>query len=148
MPAALGEGLLRSRRTRVRIPPPPRVLTQVREDCWRCADALVTLEDGVRPCNGIADSDTRWLGGSPQLEVLGAIVISNAVSMVNRFTIEQMSAKKLLRHENVLEDIIAIRGTRMARRADHDIPGLVLGPAAFPVPVGLCRGIPTDATRR
>jgi hypothetical protein len=132
----------------VRIPPPPRVLTRVREDCWRCADPLVAPEDCVRPFDGIADSDTRWLGGSPLFEVLGSIVVSNAVSMVNRFTIEQMSAKKLLHHENVLEDIWPTCGTRMARRADHDVPRLVPGPAAFPVPVGLCRNTPTDATRR
>jgi hypothetical protein len=120
----------------------------VREDCWRCADALVTLEDRVRPCNGIADSDTRWLGGSPQLEVLGAIVISNAVSMVNRFTIEQMSAKKLLRHENVLEDIRPTRGTRMARRSHRDVTGLVPRTSALPVAVRLRRNASTVATGR
>ena len=42
LPAALGEGLLRLRRTRVRIPPPPRAvrLHSCRsERCWRCTDA-------------------------------------------------------------------------------------------------------------
>src|SRR5580658_10313767 len=39
LPAALGEGLLRLRRTRVRPPPPPRALTRVREGRWRCTDA-------------------------------------------------------------------------------------------------------------
>ncbi len=41
LPAALGEGLLRLRRTRVRIPPPPGVprLRMCRSGrCWRCTD--------------------------------------------------------------------------------------------------------------
>jgi hypothetical protein len=46
---------------------------------------------------------------------------------MNRFGIEQMSAKKLLGHENMLEDVGTTRGPRMTSRADHDIPRLVPG---------------------
>jgi hypothetical protein len=48
------------------------------------------------------------------------------VSTMNRFSIEQMSAKKLLGHENMLEDVGTTRGPRMTSRADHDIPALCL----------------------
>src|SRR6185369_6169835 len=37
--AALGEVPLRARETRVRLPPPPRVLKVRREHCWRCLHA-------------------------------------------------------------------------------------------------------------
>src|SRR5689334_12971720 len=37
--AALGEVPLRARETRVRLPPPPRVLRVRREHCWRCLHA-------------------------------------------------------------------------------------------------------------
>lgn len=47
--------------------------------------------------------------------------------MMNRFSIEEISAKKLLGHENMLEDVGTTRGTRMTRRADHDILRLVPG---------------------
>ena len=67
MPAALGEGLLKLRRTRVRFPPPPRAVrlrTGSSERCWRCAD---TSLDTVRtrkdtdwcPVPGMAISRTR-----------------------------------------------------------------------------------------
>ena len=76
-----------------------------REDRWRCAWSLVTLKDCARPLDGIAHSDARWLRVRPELEVLGAIVIPHAVSMVNGFAIEQMPAKQVLCHEYVLEHI-------------------------------------------
>jgi hypothetical protein len=65
MPAALGEGLLRLRRTRVRFPPPPRVVTRQCEDCWRWTITLVAFDDLVSPGEGVADANTGWLGGSP-----------------------------------------------------------------------------------
>jgi hypothetical protein len=61
----------------------------------------------------------------PQLKVLGSIVVANAVSMMNRFTIEQVPAKELLRHENVLKHIWMLACPRMIRNAQHDAAGLV-----------------------
>jgi len=77
----------------VRIPPPPRALTRDRERRWRCADAFVTIQDVVGPGDGIADSDAGWLRSGPQFEIVWSVVISNSVSMMNGFTIHQISTK-------------------------------------------------------
>ena len=87
-----------------------------REHRWRCAWSLVTLEGGARPVNGVAHSDARWLRVRPKLEVLRTIVVPDAVSMVNCFTIEQIPAKQVLCHEYVLEHIRPTCGSRMIRR--------------------------------
>ena len=71
----------------VRPPPPPRVPTRQCEDCWRCTTALVTTDDLVSPSDRVAAARPR---DRPQLEVLGRIVVTNAVPMMNRFAIMQV----------------------------------------------------------
>jgi hypothetical protein len=143
MSAALGEGLLRLRRTRVRFPPPPRVLTLQREGCWRCTVTPVTLNDLVSPGDSVADTNAGWLRGRPQLEVLRTIVISDAVPMMNRFALVQVPPKQVFRHENVLEDVWTTRRPRMAESADRDVARLVPRSTAFPVPIRLSGNGPT-----
>ena len=63
----------------------PRVVTRQCEHCWRWTITLAAFDDLVSPGEGVADANTGWLGGRPQLEVLGTIVVSNAVPMMNRF---------------------------------------------------------------
>ncbi len=78
MSAALGEGLLRLRRTRVRFPPPPRAVrlhTCRSERTWRCAD---TSQDTARtrkdtePCPGVGvlvwNRRPRTGGSNPRLD--------------------------------------------------------------------------------
>lgn len=89
----------------VRIPPPPRVLRGNREGCWRCANTLITFQNGVCPRDCIADPDPRRLRLGPQFQVLRSIVITNAVSVIHGLTFDQMAAEKFLGHEDVLEDI-------------------------------------------
>ena len=118
----------------VRPPPPPRVLTRQCEDCWRCTNTRVTFNDFASPGEGVADPNPRWLGGRPQLEVLGTIVMSNAVPMMNRLTIVQVPPKQILRHENVFEDVRTTRGPRMVRSADHEVSRLCLVRPPFQLP--------------
>jgi hypothetical protein len=54
------------------------MLTCKREHRWRCAWSLVTLDD-ARPCNGVAHPDARRLRVRPEFEVLGTIVVLDAV---------------------------------------------------------------------
>ena len=108
-----------------------------REHRWRCAWSLVTLADDARPLHGVTHSDTRWLRGGPELEVLRTIVVADAVSMVNRLTVEQMPAKQVLCHENVFEDIRPTGGSRMTGCTHHDVASLVASSATFPISVRL-----------
>ena len=84
LPAALGEGLLRLRRTRVRIPPPPRALTRERQGRWRCTDAsqdtagqeeprVLVLESVLRAAIGDRGTirETRSLTWSVSTEMPG-----------------------------------------------------------------------------
>jgi hypothetical protein len=87
-------------------------------------------------------------GDRPQLEVLGTIVVSNAVPMMNRFTIEQVPPKQILSHEKVLEDVKTSRGSRMVRSADHDVSHLVPRSTALPVAIRLSGNAPAVATGR
>ena len=84
MLAALGEGLLKLRRTRVRIPPPPRVVTGDREGCWRCANTPVLVEDLACPFDGVTHSDARRLWPRPQLQILGTIVIADSIASLRQ----------------------------------------------------------------
>ena len=104
-----------------------------REHRWRCGWSLVTLEDGARPLDRVADPDARWLRVRPELEVFRTVVVPHAVSMMNGLAIEQMPAKQVLCHEYVLEPIRPTRRSRMTRCTHHHIPGLVPGTTTFPV---------------
>jgi hypothetical protein len=132
----------------VRFPPPPRVLMGNREHRWRCAWSLVTLEDGARPPDGVADPDARWLRVRPEFEVLRTVVVPHAVSMMNGLAIEQIQAKQVLCHEYVLEHIRPTRRSRMTRCTQHHVPGLVPCTTTFPVAGSLSGVAPTDSTRR
>ena len=104
--------------------------------------SLVTLENGARPLDSVAHSDARWLRVRPQLEVLGTIVVPDAVSMVNGFAVEQIPAKQVLCHEYVLEHIRPTRGSRMTGCAHHEIASFVPSPATLPIPIRLSRVVP------
>jgi hypothetical protein len=118
-----------------------------REHRWRCAWSLVTLEDGARPLDGVADPDARWLRVRPELEILGTIVIPHAVSMVDGFAVEQIPAKQVLCHEYVLEHIRPIRRSRMTRCAHHEVASFVPSSATLPISVCLCRVVPAVTAR-
>jgi len=61
-----------------------RILRGGREDRWRWTRPHVTVVDLTCPRDRIADTDASGLGTSPELEVLGAVVISDAIDVVHR----------------------------------------------------------------
>jgi hypothetical protein len=74
------------------------------------------------------------LGPGPQFEVRRAVVVLNAVDVVNGFALDEVPAEDLLGDEDVLEDISAA-GARMTWNTHHDVARLVSRFAASPVPV-------------
>src|SRR5206468_3660858 len=75
------------------------------------------------------------------------VVVAHAVSMMHSFIGEEMPAKSLLHHEDVLEDVVARPRAGVAGGSNHDVTGLVPCPASLPVSVGLCLVFPTCAAR-
>ena len=82
----------------------PRVLRGNREHRWRCANAHVSVVDGARPLDGIANPDSRRLGPGPEFEVLGPIVVAHAVDVVNRLTFDQVPPEQTLCDQDVFEE--------------------------------------------
>jgi hypothetical protein len=122
------------------------VLTPVREDCWRCANTLVEIDDLVGPLNGVAHADPGGLGSSPQFQILWSVVITDAIAMVHCFTVQQVPSKKLLCDENVFEHVRMPPCSRALRNSYDYVPSLVARAASPPVAVGLPRFTPTVAT--
>jgi hypothetical protein len=148
-PAALGEGPMRHRRTRVRFPPPPRVLRGSREHRWRCPASHVEVVYVARPLDGVAHTNARRLRLGPKLQISGTVVVTDTVDVVNRLPRQRVSAQKSLGDKDVLEDVWATRSRpRMARRPHHHVPGFVPRPAAPPVTVPRADLAPAGSTRR
>src|SRR5947208_14029824 len=84
-------------------------------------------------------SVTRMPGGwaSPTARGSQAVVVSNAVPMVDRLVRKQVAAEHLLHHENVFEHVWHTSGSRMTGHPRHDVARLVPRPTAPPVPVEL-----------
>jgi hypothetical protein len=136
MPAALGEGLLRLRRTRVRFPPPPRVLRRKREHRWRCADAVVAVEDLPGPANGIAHTNARRLRPGPQFQILRTVVVAHSIAVVHSLALNQETAQQFFCNKDVFKHVVVPSRARMTRDTYHDVPSLVPYSATFPIPVG------------
>jgi hypothetical protein len=130
---------MRSRRTRVRFPPPPRVLRGDREHRWRCAVRHVEVVDRSRPLDRVADSDSCRARLRPKFEILGPVVVSNPVDVMDGFTGNEVSPQHLLSYENVLEDIATPTSTRVSWHVDHHVTRLVSRPTTLPVAVGYAR---------
>lgn len=89
------------------------------------------------PCPGncIRYADSAWLRAGPELQVLRAVVVSDAVAVVHGFFWQQVAAEDPLHDEDVLKDVVARAGPGMAGRPQHHVAGLVPGPAASPAAV-------------
>jgi hypothetical protein len=112
------------------------VLRGDREHRWRCASPDVAIEDLARPRHRVADADPRGLRACPQLEVLRAAVVADAVEVVDGLPFQQLTAEELLGYQDVLEDV-AEAGARMIGHAHHHVARLVPGASSPPVTVGL-----------
>ena len=126
---------MRSRRTRVRFPPPPRMLRGDREHRWRCTDIHVAVVDRPRPSYGVAHPDARRLWTRPELEVLRSVVVSNAVDVVDRFSLDEMPPKQLLRHQDVFEHVGAPSRPWVVGDSHHDVAGFVSRTPPFQFPL-------------
>jgi hypothetical protein len=73
----------------------------------------------------------------PELKVLGPVVVPNAVPVVDRFVQGEVPAQDRLHHQDVFEHISLAAAARMAGSMDHQVAGVVLGPATSPVEVDL-----------
>lgn len=60
----------------------PRVLRGNREDCWRCADTFV-LVDEFSPFDGITYSDARGLWPRPECQILRTIVVADPIAVMH-----------------------------------------------------------------
>jgi hypothetical protein len=64
-------------------------------------------DDFTRPGDRFYRSNATWLRTDPQLQIVRPVVVAPAVSMMHSFIGEEMPAKSLLHHEDVLEDVVA-----------------------------------------
>lgn len=104
------------------------------ERCWGWLHASVSSEDLLRPRHGVLNPDPAWLRADPKLEILGAIVVPDAVSVMHTLVCDQVTTNRAFHYEDVLEDV-AIAGSGMTRHPDHDISGLVPRVAAPQFPL-------------
>ena len=77
------------------------------EHCWRCATslALVSVENLDRPGDRITDSNARWLGLRPELEILRTIVLALPVSVMDPLMRFEEPPEQSLHDEDVLQDV-------------------------------------------
>lgn len=59
----------------------------------------------MRPGERVTDADTGRLRSRPEFEVLGSVVVADAVAVVDRLRIAQVAAEDLFGDQNVLEHI-------------------------------------------
>jgi hypothetical protein len=79
-------------------------------------------QDFASPGDGVHNANAVRLTTHPQLEVLGAIVVTPTVAVMDLLSREEQPTEHLLHHEDVLEDIpVVTRAARMARRFRIDI---------------------------
>jgi hypothetical protein len=73
---------------------------------------------------------------APNLQVLGAIVVFDAVQVVYRFIGQEDATELALYYSDVLEDVSAVAGTAgMSWLPNHHIPAFVVSPTALPITV-------------
>ena len=77
------------------------------------------------PRDGIVYSDPGRLWPCPEFEILRPVVFAYAVAVMDGLLSQKMTAKDLFHDEDVFEDVLTFASPRMARRPDHDVPGLM-----------------------
>lgn len=101
----------------------------------------------MRPLNGIAHADSRRLWAIPQFGIFRSIVILDAVSMVNRFIRQQVTAEHVLHNKDVFENVTTASAPRMIGEANHDVASLVLRSPSAPIAVQSTIRLPTREAR-
>ena len=104
--------------------------------CFPCVKYIAVPGDDLAcPREGVDAADTCRLGSNPQLQVLGAVIITDAVAVMHVLPWQEIPAKHLLHDENVLKNVASVACPRVLRRPDQRIPVLVPGPPASPIVV-------------
>jgi hypothetical protein len=104
--------------------------------CWRClVESVMAVDDFPRPRERVHSPDAGRLGSDPKFQILGRVVIADPVPVVNALVSEQHPTEPRLHHEDVFEDVSLGSCSRMVWHANHEVPGVVLGPAALPIMV-------------
>jgi hypothetical protein len=111
------------------------VLRGDREHRWRCARPYVAVKDLARPGDRVADANPRRLRARPELEVLRAVVVTDAIDVVDGLPLHEVSPEDLFDNDNVLEHV-SKAGARVVRNPHERIAPLVASPASPPVAVG------------
>jgi hypothetical protein len=119
--------------------------------CWGCLGELpVSGDDFSRPRDRVHSPDAGRLGSDPKFQIFGRVVIADPVLMVDAFVGKQRSTELLLHHDDVFEDVALGSGSRMVWHPNHEVPGVMLGPAALPIVVrwsGLASTQPASPAR-
>ena len=89
----------------------------------------------MRPCDGVAHSDSGWLRPCPELEVLRPVVLAYAVPVMDGLLRQQVSAKDLFHDEYVFEDVLTLASSRVTGCPDHYVSGFMACAAALPAAV-------------
>ena len=89
------------------------------------------------PGDGVRDPDAGGLWPGPELQVLWPIVVPDAVTVMDGFLRQQVTAEDVLHDENMFEHVLAtLADSGVPGRPEHDVAGLVPGPSSPPVTIG------------
>ena len=96
----------------------------------------VSGDDLACPWKSVNAPDACRLWSYPQLQVLGAVVVSDAVAVMHVLARQEIASQHLLHDQDVLEHVTPVAGPRVLGCPDHRVSVLVAGPPAPPVVVG------------
>ena len=88
------------------------------------------------PRESVDAPDACRLWSYPQLQVLGAVVVSDAIAVMYVLARQEIASQHLLHDQDVLEDIAPVAGPRVLGCPDQRVSVLVPGSPAPPVVVG------------
>lgn len=112
---------------------------------FRLARLAVAAQNLFRPHDQILRPLPRGMSGNPEFKIVGAVVGTHPVAMMDVFPRHQIASKLLLHDEAVLRNLTGAICLGMVGRADQHIPKLadVFFPALAQVDIR--RPVPLDA---
>jgi hypothetical protein len=73
----------------------------------------------------------------PQFQILGPVVVTDAIEVMNGFVWKERASQHPLHHEDVFEYVAAGSGSRMVGEPDHQVARMMLGLPTLPMAVEL-----------
>jgi hypothetical protein len=92
----------------------------------------VSVEDLPGSRDRILDPRSRRLRFRPKLEVLEAVVVSDAVLVMHVLPRQEEPLQVRLHHEDVFEDVVSAPRSGVARRLDHHVSTVMGRSTALP----------------